>query len=200
MLLWWAAVTLASISTCCIWFCSLSYLPRTHANLNLNKHTEQTGRAVVRTWERDVFMLQKHGEQGKGHSPLSPSVHECNSMEMNGTRNINNSYLFLLYPCCELSHLPRFTWLNLIFPVTTVNLVLSINNAKDWHTDTKYTLCLSTFHFSQGEHCWHSHCLVFVWQFCDSCSPAISKPVTDHWLSAHKVDFFLWHFMHSHYP
>lgn len=71
---------------------------------------------------------------------LSKCADECDSMEMNGTRNINSSYLFVLYPCRDLSGLPRLTWLSLTLPVTTVNLVQSINNTKDRHTDTKHIL------------------------------------------------------------
>lgn len=54
-LLWWAAVSAALISARCIWFCPLSYLNDSHASLS--KHSEQTGRAVLKTWHRDMFIL-----------------------------------------------------------------------------------------------------------------------------------------------
>lgn len=77
MLLWWAAVTLTSISKCCIWFCASCFLCTANTQTQtavLSKHTEQTGRAVVRTREWDLFMLQEHREQGRGQGLFSPSV------------------------------------------------------------------------------------------------------------------------------
>lgn len=54
-LLWWAAVSAALISARCLRFCPLSYLNDSHASLS--KHSEQTGRAVLKTWHWDMFIL-----------------------------------------------------------------------------------------------------------------------------------------------
>lgn len=84
---------------------------------------------------------------------LSECRDECIWMEMNGTRNINSSYLYVLYPCGDLFFffftLPRFAHMVVFAPpmslalrVTTVHLVKSINNTKDRHADTKLRLYL----------------------------------------------------------
>lgn len=75
---------------------------------------------------------------------------------MNGTRNINSFYLYVLYPCGDLFFfftLPRLTHMVMFAPpmspahrVTSVHLVKSINNTKVRHADTKHRLYLRS-HF-----------------------------------------------------
>ena len=97
----------------------------------LSKHTEQTGRAVVRTREWVLFTLLKAQRAGQRAGPfLSTCGDECLSVETNGTRNINSIYLFLLYPCRDLSCLFRLARMAVFAPllslallVTTVHLI-----------------------------------------------------------------------------
>lgn len=110
LFLFWAAVTQASISTCFIWLCSLSYLHSSHAKPILSKHTEQTGRAVVRTGSGTCLYFKSSGSGAKG---AAFSLQVRGSMRLNGDEwDMEHKQLLSLGPLPLLWPFSSFlTWL-----------------------------------------------------------------------------------------
>lgn len=201
MLLWWAAVALTSISNCCIWFGALSYLCYlcTHSKptAGLSKHTEQTRQGCCQDPRVELVYASKAQRAGQRAGPfLSKCGDECMWMEMNGTRNINNSYLPLRWPFLVLRSsftslclLPRWAWLSQ-WPLYALFSQYITQGTDTSHTKHRLYLC-PHFIFLRVKTCWHSSSLAFAWQDCDSCAPVISKPATHYWPSAHKVHFLM---------
>lgn len=105
MLLWQAAVALTSISNC--WFDWCLELPMHGSHSNPNHRPEQTHWANRQGCCQDLRVglvyASKAQRMGQRAGPfLSKCRDECVWMEMNGTRNINSSYLSVLYPCSDL--------------------------------------------------------------------------------------------------
>lgn len=152
MLLWWAAVALTSISNCCIWFGALSYLCYlcTHSKptAGLSKHTEQTRQGCCQDPRVELVYASKAQRAGQRAGPfLSKCGDECMWMEMNGTRNINNSYLPLRWPFLVLRSsftslclLPRWAWLSL-WPLYALFSQYITQGTDTSHTKHRLYLC-----------------------------------------------------------